>query len=210
VEADLAAARKEVLEVHEELARLKGKLAASEMALGESGGSVSSLREKAEALAQKLDTSRRNEKKLKNALQERTAEMKAAEATHRKRIEDLEDRLEALSAGYDYVDIVEPLDWDGTLEAAKAAKILAKELSVDARGPARETLRTVARRCDQIYLELEAERDEEAARLDDMFRGKADFAAVLRLVEIHNRMAHVSVELTYLSMLTSVFMPDQE
>ncbi|MHC5035960.1 MAG: hypothetical protein ACYTHM_01475 [Planctomycetota bacterium] len=207
---DLAKARAEVLESLEEIARLKGKIAAAEMSAEESKKQLEPLREKAKVFAEKLELARRKERKLKSEAAELTAKLHALTETHRKEVESLTDRIDLLSTGFDHMDLLPPLDWDALTERAKSASLHAEDLSVGADETARAILETTAERCRQIRLELEGERTELEGKLRTMEEQMGDYQVILRITEIQHNVHELSTEIGFLEMILSFLEPSEE
>jgi chromosome segregation ATPase len=207
---DLAKAKAEAREALESLARVKGKLGAAEMQAQEAVEQVAEAKARVDEANRRFDEARRNEKKIRSELKAQSAEMKGLKEKHRLEVEALEDRIERLAAGFDHMELLPRLDWEGLVERAKAASAHAGDLSVDADGAARSTLEEVGKRCDEIRLELESGQEEQEAKIRDMGEGRADFAMVARIMEIQQRVAALEAELAFLEVISDSFRSPEE
>lgn len=208
LEQDLAKARGEALEAHEELARAKGKLAALEMQAQEATAALTEVKEKAEKFAARLDEVRRSEKKLQNDIRTLEAEARAREEHHRRTVEALEDRIEELEAGFRYVEILDPVDWDALASRAVQLRERADALSEAASGPARTVLETLARRAERLHVEALGLGEAEQGDLEEIDHGDADFPTVLGVAERRRRAAALEAEIHFLETLARPFAPD--
>ena len=205
-----AKVRAELLETLDELSHVKGKIGALELQASESSGNIDIYRKKAEDFAIKLDESRRSEKKLKSEAKRLGSELKVERERSIHETERLELRIEELESAFDFMDILEPFDWEGALDRAKEGGLEADRLSETVDGAVRTLLEDVAHRFETLRLDLEESRSEEASKLDAMLTGHGDFRSVLRLPEIHRRVQDLERELGYLETLTTIFRPDEE
>jgi chromosome segregation ATPase len=207
---DLHKARAEAREALEALARMKGKQAAAELLTHEAEEKVAEAKTRVDEVTRRLDEARRNEKSMRGEVKTLSARMKGLKESHRLEVEALRDRMEILAAGFDHMELLPRLDWEGLIERAKAASANAGDLSVEAEGAARSTLEEVAKRCDEIRLELEGGREEQEAKVRDMGEGRADFAMVARITEIQQRVSALEAELAFLEVISDSFRPPEE
>ncbi|GEM_PF-2709054 len=205
---DLQKARSEAREAREEAARLKGRLAAVEMDLTEKAQKLGALKQKTETFASRLDESRRTEKRLAAENLEIKAQMAVMKENHAREVDRLQERIETFASGFDHMELLPDVDWQGLAERATSAADKADALSVNAAPPARNVLEALAEKAQRLRLDCEAAAETVDAGLDAMEKGNAAYDTIMRLCETQRRAGACEAELAFLEGMRSIFDPE--
>ncbi|MHC5038597.1 MAG: hypothetical protein ACYTHM_14895 [Planctomycetota bacterium] len=211
--AELEGAKGEVEEQYHasqgEVAELKGTVAELEGAKGEleeqlqaSQGEVAELKGTVHELEGEVATHKENrkkdraafkekEKELTGVIQEREGEVKGLkkkieemEAAHAKAIEQWSEKLEFMTRGLDFMDMVPIFDYEEAIGRVKESHGQVAEILKGDSGEGQETLLMIASELEGIQADLLHNQKEYERHLEIMYKNEARIHEVFNLIEI--------------------------